>query len=199
MGSLLGVAIAHASDPAGIEERIEAAAGAIFEASSTAESGESISVWARPKKTQTRTQWVFIAKVAKAVTDLLEVDVSAASNNIRGAVRLVGGRVIVSCSAMMSLPGFPNAVARASIETVYSHPGISNLPEGSWWARYGEALDGFTDTSRAVLEADCRYIVDRGIFGAGAPSATTWPQSRVRRGLVMGSVQSGKTASMLGA
>ncbi len=50
-----------------------------------------------------------------------------------------------------------------------------------------------------MLEADCRYIVDRGVFGAGGGGSPSWPESRVRRGLVMGSVQSGKTASMLGA
>lgn len=84
-------------------------------------------------------------------------------------------------------------------ETVYSHPDLT-VPRGdSWWARYSTTLDSFTDTARTVIEADCRYIVDRGIFGAGDPTAETWPKTRVRRGLVMGSVQSGKTASMLGA
>lgn len=83
-------------------------------------------------------------------------------------------------------------------ETVYPNPGVPRTVDDSWWARYSRTLDGFTDTSRSVLDADCRYIVDRGVFGAGEPSADAWPQGRVRRGLVMGSVQSGKTASMFG-
>ena len=36
------------------------------------------------------------------------------------------------------------------------------------------------------------------MLGAGPPDAATWPESRTRTGLVMGSVQSGKTASMFG-
>ncbi|MCX7522591.1 DUF262 domain-containing protein [Microbacterium sp. STN6] len=83
VGSLVGVAIAQAGDPDGIENRVEAAADAIFSASATAELGEDHSVWARPGKTQTRTQWAFIAGVAKAIVDLLEVDVAVASNSIR--------------------------------------------------------------------------------------------------------------------
>ncbi len=83
VGSLVGVAIAYAEDPHGIEDRVESAAGAIFAASATADQGEERSVWARPKKTQTRTQWVFIAQIAKAVAELLGVDVSAASGEIR--------------------------------------------------------------------------------------------------------------------
>jgi hypothetical protein len=84
------------------------------------------------------------------------------------------------------------------IETVYSQP--IGAPSGgdSWWARYETNLGAFTESSRSVLRVDCTYIVDRGIFGAGDPGETTWPESRARRGLVMGSVQSGKTASMLG-
>lgn len=83
VGSLVGIAIACAADPDGIEERVEAAAGEIFSASATADLGDEESLWARPKKTQTRTQWVFIARVAEAVVSLLEVDVNAASNEIR--------------------------------------------------------------------------------------------------------------------
>ena len=83
VGSLVGMAIAYASDPDGIEDRVESAADAIFFASETAVRGEKESVWARPEKTQTRSQWVFIAEVAKAILDLLEVDVAAASEGIK--------------------------------------------------------------------------------------------------------------------
>lgn len=83
VGSLVGITIAYAADPHGIEDRIASAVDAIFAASATADQGEVHSAWARPGKTQTRSQWVFIAKIAKAVADLLEVDVSVASGEIR--------------------------------------------------------------------------------------------------------------------
>lgn len=85
------------------------------------------------------------------------------------------------------------------VETVYSHAATSQGATDTWWSRYLGSLDAFTETARSVLETDCRYIVDRGIFGAGEAGSSLWPESRLRRGLVMGSVQSGKTASMLGA
>ena len=87
---------------------------------------------------------------------------------------------------------------RLPTETVYAHPGVTIPIIDSWWARYASTLGGFTQTSRSVLEADCIYVVDHGIFGAGEPSIHNWPAGRARSGLVMGSVQSGKTASMLG-
>jgi hypothetical protein len=90
----------------------------------------------------------------------------------------------------------------AETDTVYASPeaagGTSSAPDG-WWERYFVATDGLSDTAREVLDIDSSYIVDRGVFGAGEPGDERWPASRVRRGLVMGSVQSGKTASMLGA
>lgn len=69
----------------------------------------------------------------------------------------------------------------------------------TWWGRYGSALAGsLTPRSIAVVEADCRYILEKGINGAGPPGTPDWPASKVRSGLVMGAVQSGKTASMMG-
>ena len=68
----------------------------------------------------------------------------------------------------------------------------------TWWSRYSQRLSGLSVTATSVLEIDSRYIVDQGIFGAGQPGEPGWPDTRVRRGLVMGSVQSGKTASMFG-
>lgn len=99
------------------------------------------------------------------------------------------------------MPSAPENPA-AETDTVYASPGTaggtSSAPDG-WWERYFAATNGLSDTAREVLDIDSNYIVDRGIFGAGEPGDERWPARRVRRGLVMGSVQSGKTASMLGA
>lgn len=83
-------------------------------------------------------------------------------------------------------------------ERVYMNPPPAAQQAESWWTRYCHELTQLTPTAKAALEVDCRYIVDRGIFGDGSPDPEKWPASRVRTGVVMGSVQSGKTASMLG-
>jgi len=83
-----------------------------------------------------------------------------------------------------------------STERVYLHAPSSS--QQSWWDRYAAQLARMSPTAKAALETDSRYVVDRGLFGAGDPSTGTWPVGRVRSGLVMGSVQSGKTASMFG-
>lgn len=68
-----------------------------------------------------------------------------------------------------------------------------------WWDRYADSLESssLTATARGVIEEDSRYILVNGIFG-GEQADSRWPEARQRSGLVMGSVQSGKTASMLG-
>ncbi|MEA9865211.1 Z1 domain-containing protein [Xanthomonas campestris] len=83
------------------------------------------------------------------------------------------------------------------VEQVYFSPPASLQPE-SWWARYKAQLTGLTDTARASVEADSRYILLRGILAADTAKPEEWSSRRSRTGLVMGSVQSGKTASMLG-
>lgn len=88
-------------------------------------------------------------------------------------------------------------VASPLTEHVFFYPPGPSAAD-SWWFRYANQLQGLSDTARAAVEADSRYIIERGVFGAGEPSPDTWPASRARTGLVMGSVQSGKTASMLG-
>lgn len=82
-------------------------------------------------------------------------------------------------------------------ERVYFRPPESD-PADTWWSRYAAQLDGLSPTAKASVEADSRYILERGVLGDGKPNVGTWPTSRSRTGLVMGSVQSGKTASMLG-
>lgn len=82
-------------------------------------------------------------------------------------------------------------------EHVFFYPPATSEAD-SWWSRYASQLQGLSGTARDAVEADSHYILERGIFGAGEPSRQTWPEGRARTGLVMGSVQSGKTASMLG-
>ncbi|MCS6575642.1 hypothetical protein NYS52_13985 [Curtobacterium flaccumfaciens pv. flaccumfaciens] len=82
-------------------------------------------------------------------------------------------------------------------EHVYFHaPGTPSAD--TWWSRYVAELHGISPTARSAIEADSRYILERGIFGDGGPDRESWSAGRARTGLVMGSVQSGKTASMLG-
>lgn len=83
------------------------------------------------------------------------------------------------------------------LERIYFNPPEPPSTD-TWWSRYTEQLDGLTQTAKACVEADSRYILERGILGDGDPSMGNWPVTRSRTGLVMGSVQSGKTASMLG-
>ncbi|WP_208002191.1 Z1 domain-containing protein [Luteimonas yindakuii] len=83
------------------------------------------------------------------------------------------------------------------VEHVYFNPPASQQAD-SWWVRYKAQLTSLTDTARASVEADSRYILQRGILAADTAKPEEWSFRRSRTGLVMGSVQSGKTASMLG-
>lgn len=83
------------------------------------------------------------------------------------------------------------------VEHVYFNSPASQEAD-SWWTRYKAQLAGLTDTARASVEADSRYILQRGILAADTAKPEEWSSRRSRTGLVMGSVQSGKTASMLG-
>lgn len=71
-------------------------------------------------------------------------------------------------------------------------------PPVGWWARYLDRLvaSGFSNTAQAVIGGDADYILTSGILGAGPAGGAGWPDTHVRSGLVMGAVQSGKTASM---
>lgn len=100
----------------------------------------------------------------------------------------------------------------AHSEPVYPEPPLqppprAGTPSGSasgtgdtWWDAYVRRLAGLPADARRVLELDCRYVVERCVLGARDPGrgGASWPEGRVRRGLIVGSVQSGKTASMLG-
>jgi len=88
-------------------------------------------------------------------------------------------------------------VSPSLVEHVYFHPAVPHESD-SWWTRYKAQLTGLTETARASVEADSRYILQRGILSADTAIPEDWSSRRSRTGLVMGSVQSGKTASMLG-
>jgi len=75
VGSLVGIVIATAASPYDIEERIASSADSIRAAAQDE--------WKRPEKTQTRTQWDYIGRIAKGVVEKLGVNISTASDVIR--------------------------------------------------------------------------------------------------------------------
>lgn len=77
-------------------------------------------------------------------------------------------------------------------------PENERRPAG-WWERYrSNAAQQLSPTALEVLEADARYIVEKALpTSGGAIDAAAWPEDGLRTGMVIGSVQSGKTASML--
>lgn len=77
VGSLVGISMALATSPDDIEDRIEANGDAIRAASE-----ESVD-WKRPDKTQTRTQWDYIARISKSLLELLDIDATQAAEAIR--------------------------------------------------------------------------------------------------------------------
>ena len=90
----------------------------------------------------------------------------------------------------------------ANVVTVVPAQEDPNEPEGSfasWWLRYrSNASRQLSPMALEVLEADARYIVERALpITNGAIDTNGWPEDGLRTGMVIGSVQSGKTASML--
>ncbi|MEY4548746.1 MAG: hypothetical protein RL685_4941 [Pseudomonadota bacterium] len=70
-------------------------------------------------------------------------------------------------------------------------PGI----DAPFWQTYKHhGLANLSPTAAAVVELDARFVAERCVLAPGGPS---WAVSRVRTGIVVGAVQSGKTASML--
>ena len=77
VGSLLGIAMALAASPVDIEDRIEANGDVIRTAS------EKSAEWERPDKTQTKTQWDYIARISKNLLELLGIDPAQAAEAVR--------------------------------------------------------------------------------------------------------------------
>ena len=97
----------------------------------------------------------------------------------------------------MPEPSLSNVVtvvpAREAVEELDAQP-------TGWWESYKRnASHQLSSTAIEVLEADARYIVTNAAPGSDQGfDAAAWPDDGVRTGMVIGSVQSGKTASMLG-
>lgn len=73
-------------------------------------------------------------------------------------------------------------------------------PTGStkWWEIYQKGLAKLPVQTRLVVEEDAKYIADRVMpMIGGTLDVDAYGDTRVRTGVVVGSVQSGKTASML--
>ena len=87
------------------------------------------------------------------------------------------------------------------VTVVPERPGdeVPVRPPPGWWPRYrANAATQLSSTALAVLEVDARYIVERALPTTGnGIDPSKWPEDGLRTGMVVGSVQSGKTASML--
>lgn len=93
------------------------------------------------------------------------------------------------------------------IETLRPVPEHEGMPSpdtspgedsASWWGRYAQSIAKFPGATREVIEADATHIAEHAMPQVeGALQDGAFGASRVRTGLVIGSVQSGKTASML--
>lgn len=77
VGSLVGITMALAASPNDIEDRIEAKGDLIRTAS------DESTDWKRPEKTQTKTQWDYIARISKSLLELLEIDPDQAVEKVR--------------------------------------------------------------------------------------------------------------------
>lgn len=89
-------------------------------------------------------------------------------------------------------------MTREIITEVGPGPVAQSVPTSSatWWERYSAwGLRSLSNTAREVLEADSRLIVRDCL--PGPTRADRWPETRVRTGVIVGAVQSGKTGSML--
>ncbi|MBS7776706.1 DUF262 domain-containing protein [Acidovorax sp. CCYZU-2555] len=76
VGSMVGVAFALAASPNDVEKRIDQNANEILIATSS-------DAWGRIENAQTKTQWDYIARIAKGVLTLLKLDPSEASKAVR--------------------------------------------------------------------------------------------------------------------
>lgn len=95
VGSLVGITMALAASPDDIEDRIEANGDAIRTA------GAESKDWERPNKTQTKTQWDYIARISKSLLELLHIDPDQAAEAVR---RQFGSSGYASLQRMLIKP-----------------------------------------------------------------------------------------------
>lgn len=76
VGSLTGIALATIARPDSIEDLLEEHADEIRATSKS-------SAWKRPEKTQTKTQWDFVARLARDILEILEIDGADPSQIVR--------------------------------------------------------------------------------------------------------------------
>lgn len=76
VGSIVGIAMALVGDPDDLESRIDAASERIRTVSAS-------KAWKRPEKTQTRSQWEFIARISTSILDELDIDRTTVSDRVR--------------------------------------------------------------------------------------------------------------------
>lgn len=68
----------------------------------------------------------------------------------------------------------------------------------TWWDRYSHATSRLPHATREIIKADATYIAEHAApYKGEILDEAAFGASRVRTGIVVGSVQSGKTASML--
>lgn len=95
----------------------------------------------------------------------------------------------------------PSLIVPVEVGADYKQNQKHNSSSKGWWQNYKNRLEGrLSPTALQVLESDCTYIADCVLPSIdGELDFASWSNTRVRTGMVVGSVQSGKTASMLGA
>lgn len=68
----------------------------------------------------------------------------------------------------------------------------------TWWERYTKAVSSLPETTLRIVAADALFIAERAVpMKNGFIDTVAFGKDRIRSGIVVGSVQSGKTASML--
>jgi len=84
-------------------------------------------------------------------------------------------------------------------QTIFANPPgkVDSTPALTWWSRYEETLS-ITQTARKVLDDDSSYIFTKGVCPNVNSNEEITGSTRYRSGLIVGAVQSGKTASMIG-
>ncbi len=86
------------------------------------------------------------------------------------------------------------------VEPVPEQGNPNDAEDAGWWAGYRSRLaEGLSPTAVQAISDDSRRIADLAVpaDASGSLDILAWGANRLRRGIVVGSVQSGKTASML--